>query len=42
MKNFVQFLVQKLVMAKHTTYPKIGYRGFMDFEIVGDSPRGPL
>jgi hypothetical protein len=28
--NFVQFLAQELV----TTYPKIGYRGFIDFEIL--------
>jgi hypothetical protein len=32
--NFVQFLVQELVMTFHTTYPKISYRGFMDFEIL--------
>jgi hypothetical protein len=31
--NFVQFLVQKLVMPSHTTYPKIGYREFIEFEI---------
>jgi hypothetical protein len=31
--NFVQFLVQELVITSHTTYPKIRYRGSMDFEI---------
>jgi hypothetical protein len=27
-------LVQELVMTQHTTYPKISYRGFIDFEIL--------
>jgi hypothetical protein len=31
--SFVQFLVQKLVMPSHKAYPKIGYRGFIEFEI---------
>jgi hypothetical protein len=29
----VKFLAQKLVITSHTTYPKIGYRGPMDFKI---------
>jgi hypothetical protein len=29
--NFVQFSAQELVITTHTTYPKIGYRGLMDF-----------
>jgi hypothetical protein len=29
----VQVLVQELVITKHTTYPKISYRGIIDFEI---------
>jgi hypothetical protein len=29
----VQFLAQELVITSHTTYPKLGYRGPMDFEI---------
>jgi hypothetical protein len=33
----VQFLVQELVITFHTTYPKISYRGFMDFEISRSS-----
>jgi hypothetical protein len=32
--NFVHFLAQELVMTRHTTYPKISYRGFIDFEIL--------
>jgi hypothetical protein len=28
------FLVQELVMTWHTTYPKISYRRFIDFEIL--------
>jgi hypothetical protein len=32
--NSTQYLVQELVMTKHTTYPKIGHRGFIDFEIL--------
>jgi hypothetical protein len=32
--NFVQFLAQKLVIILHTTYPKIRYRGFIEFEIL--------
>jgi hypothetical protein len=32
--NFVQFLAQKLVMTRHTIYPKISYRRFIDFEIL--------
>jgi hypothetical protein len=32
--NFVQFLAQDLVITKYTTYPKIGHRGFIDFEIL--------
>jgi hypothetical protein len=31
--NFVQFLVQKLVMTLYTTYPKFGWRGFKVFEL---------
>jgi hypothetical protein len=31
--NFVQFLAQELVITSHTTYPKIGYRGLVDFEL---------
>jgi hypothetical protein len=31
--NFVQVLVQELVITSHTTYPKIGYRGLVDFEL---------
>jgi hypothetical protein len=31
--NFVQFLAQDLVITSHTTYPKIGYRGLVDFEL---------
>jgi hypothetical protein len=31
--NFVQFLAQKLVISSHTTYPKLRYRGFMDFKL---------
>jgi hypothetical protein len=32
--NFVQFLVQELVITSHITYPKIGYRGSINFEIL--------
>jgi hypothetical protein len=31
--NFVQFLAQDLVMIRYTTYPKIGYIRFIDFEL---------
>jgi hypothetical protein len=31
--TFVQFLAQELVITSHTTYPKIRYRGLMDFEL---------
>jgi hypothetical protein len=31
--NFVQFLAQKLVMTRHTTYPKFGCRGVIVFEL---------
>jgi hypothetical protein len=31
--NFVQFLAQELFITSHTTYPKIGCRGLMDFEL---------
>jgi hypothetical protein len=31
--NFVQFLAQELDITSHTTYPKIRYRGLVDFEI---------
>jgi hypothetical protein len=31
--TFVQFLAQELVITSHTTYPKIGYRGLVDFEV---------
>jgi hypothetical protein len=31
--NFVQFLAQELVMARHTTYQKFRYRGVVDFEL---------
>jgi hypothetical protein len=27
----MQLLAQELVITSHTTYPKIGYRGLMDF-----------
>jgi hypothetical protein len=30
--NFVQ-LAQEIVITSHTTYPKIGYRGLMDFDL---------
>jgi hypothetical protein len=30
---FVQFLAQQLVITSHTTYPKIGYKGLVDFEL---------
>jgi hypothetical protein len=29
----VHFFAQELVITSHTTYPKIGYRGLMDFEL---------
>jgi hypothetical protein len=29
----MQKLVEKLVITSHTTYPKIRYRGPMDFEV---------
>jgi hypothetical protein len=32
--NFMQLLAQELVMTKHTTYPKVSYRRFIDFEIL--------
>jgi hypothetical protein len=32
--NFVQFLAQELVMARHTTYPKFRYRGLVVFELL--------
>jgi hypothetical protein len=31
--NLVQFLVQELGKTKHTTYPKISYRGLVDLDI---------
>jgi hypothetical protein len=31
--NFVQFLAKYLVMTRHTTYPKFGYRGVIVFEL---------
>jgi hypothetical protein len=31
--NFVHFLTQHLVIAEHTTYPKLGYRRVMDFKL---------
>jgi hypothetical protein len=30
----VQFLAQELAIRSHATYPKIGYKGLMDFEIL--------
>jgi hypothetical protein len=32
--NFVQFLAQELIITSHTTYPKIGCRGLVDFELL--------
>jgi hypothetical protein len=31
--TFVLFLAQELVITSHTIYPKIGYRGLVDFEL---------
>jgi hypothetical protein len=31
--KFVQFLPQELVMTRHTTYPKLKYRGVVVFEL---------
>jgi hypothetical protein len=31
--NFVQFLAQELVKARHTTYPIVIYRGVVVFEL---------
>jgi hypothetical protein len=33
LRNFVQLLAQELVMTRYTTYPKIGHRRFIDFEL---------
>jgi hypothetical protein len=32
--TFCNFLAQEPVMTQHTTYPKIGYIGFMEFKIL--------